>query len=383
MKRISILLALTLSLSLLSACGGNEPAASTGNPSSDPSANTQQVPDESAEQAAGSAANFLSPEYDYTSDELKLTDLSTGEVTATYVFDTAQTPLLTDKTSQGAIVMLSSQVAADVQDTGGVTVISGDSSAETLYYWLFDQSLNLVNTYELTDETLVNGLWGSVFAAAPDGKTLVYAEGPSLYQYTFETQELTEITPAMSATVYFEAVGYSGSGDYLAFFGSLDGQENTTAYGSIDLSSNAAAVFSAEGFSGSTLRSMLSVNGEYAAVSDTILPASMGGAKQTGSVLFLDLSQQQGKVINVESGDESGIAAVSADGQYIVTCAGGDSPSGTLRAYQVSDGTKVADETYTMDTNCKPYEIWVIGHSAYAALGTDDGYALSQAVDLP
>ena len=151
----------------------------------------------------------------------------------------------------------------------------------------------------------------------------------------------------------------------MAFFGSLDGQENTTAYGSIDLSSNTAAVFTADGFSGS----MLSVNGEYAAVSDTILPASMGGAKQTGSVLFLDLSQQQGKVINVESGDESGIAAVSADGQYI--------------AYQVSDGTKVADETYTMDTNCKPYEIWVIGHSAYAALGTDDGYALSQAVDLP
>ena len=379
MKRISILLVLALSLSLLSACGNNEPAASTGNPPSDPSADSQQVPDESAEQAAGSAANFLSPEYDYTSDELKLTDLSTGEVVATYAFDAAQTPLLTDKTSEGAIVMLSSQTAADVQDTGGVTVISGDSSAEKLYYWLFDQSLNLVDSYELTDEALVNGLWGSVFAAAPDGKALVYAEGPSLYQYTFETQELTEITPAMSATVYFEAVGYSGSGNYLAFFGSLDGQENTTAYGSIDLSNNAAAVFSAEGFSGS----MLSVNGEYAVVSDTILPASMGGAKQTGSVLFLDLSQQQGKVINVESGDESGIAAVSADGQYIVTCAGGDSPSGTLRAYQVSDGTKVADETYTMDTNCKPYEIWVIGHSAYAALGTDDGYALSQAVELP
>ena len=183
----------------------------------------------------------------------------------------------------------------------------------------------------------------------------------------------------MSETVYFEAVGYSGSGNYLAFFGSLDGQEATTAYGSIDLNNSNAAVFVADGFSGS----MLSVNGEYAAVSDTILPASMGGAKQTGSVLFLDLAQQQGKVISVESGDESGIAAVSEDGQYIVTCAGGDSPSGTLRAYQVSDGTKVADETYTMDANCKPYEIWVIGHSAYAALGTDDGYTLSQAVDLP
>ena len=246
MKRISILLVLALSLSLLSACGNNEPAASTGNPPSDPSADSQQVPDESAEQTTGVGADFLSPEYDYTTNELKLTDLSTGEVTATYAFDAAQTPLLTDKTSQGAIVMLSSQTAADVQDTGGVTVISGDSSAETLYYWLFDQNLDLVDSYELTNETLVNGLWGSVFAAAPDGKALVYAEGPSLYQYTFETQELAEITPAMSETVYYEAVGYSGSGDYLAFFGSLDGQENTTAYGSIDLSSNTAAGFSAD-----------------------------------------------------------------------------------------------------------------------------------------
>lgn len=282
MKKISILLALVLSLSLLSACGGNESEANTGNSPSDPSVNSQQAPDESAEQTADSGVNFLSPEYDYSTNELKLTDLSTGEVTAAYAFDAAQTPLLTDKTSGGAIVMLSSQTAADVQDTGGVTVISGDSSAETLYYWLFDQHLNLVNEYELTNETLVNGLWSSVFAAAPDGKSLVYAEGPSLYQYTFDTQELTEITPAMSETVYFEAVGYSGSGDYLAFFGSLDGQENTTAYGSIDLSSNTAAVFSAEGFSGS----MLSVNGEYAAVSDTILPASMGGAKQTAPFSF-------------------------------------------------------------------------------------------------
>ena len=66
MKRISILLALVLSLSLLSACGGNKPAASTGNPSSEPSADFQQVPDESAEQMAGIGADFLSPEYDYT-----------------------------------------------------------------------------------------------------------------------------------------------------------------------------------------------------------------------------------------------------------------------------------------------------------------------------
>ena len=130
MKKISILLALVLSLSLLSACGGNESEVNTGNPPSDPSVNSQQAPDESAEQTADSGVNFLSPEYDYSTNELKLTDLSTGEVTAAYAFDAAQTPLLTDKTSGGAIVMLSSQTAADVQDTGGVTVISGDSSAE-------------------------------------------------------------------------------------------------------------------------------------------------------------------------------------------------------------------------------------------------------------
>ena len=133
MKRISILLVLALSLSLLSACGNNEPAASTGNPPSDPSADSQQVPDESAEQTAGIGADFLSPEYDYTTNELKLTDLSTGEVTATYAFDAAQTPLLTGKTSQGAIVMLSSQTAADVQDTGGGTGGSRGSSAGTPY----------------------------------------------------------------------------------------------------------------------------------------------------------------------------------------------------------------------------------------------------------
>ena len=55
---------------------------------------------------------------------------------------------------------------------------------------------------------------------------------------------------------------------------------------------------------------------------------------------------------------ESGLAAVSKDGQYIVTCAGGDSPSGFVRSYKVSDGTKVAEQNYTMDTNCKPYEIF-------------------------
>lgn len=58
MKRISILLVLALSLSLLSACGNNEPAASTGNPPSDPSADSQQVPDESAEQTTGRRGRF-------------------------------------------------------------------------------------------------------------------------------------------------------------------------------------------------------------------------------------------------------------------------------------------------------------------------------------
>ena len=58
MKRISILLALALSLSLLSACGGNEPAASTGNPSSEPSVDSQQVPDESTGRRPASGPIF-------------------------------------------------------------------------------------------------------------------------------------------------------------------------------------------------------------------------------------------------------------------------------------------------------------------------------------
>ena len=378
MKKISILLTLALSFSLLAACGSNNTETPVENQQENNSAVSQTVLGQ-AKESSGDENDFLLPEYDYNANELKLPDLSTGAAAASYSFDVPQTPLLTDMTSRGFIVMLSSQATADVQNTGGVTIISGDSSAETLYYWLFDEKLNLQKQYELTDETLVNGLWASVFAIAPDGKYLVYAEGPSLYQYTFDTQELAEITPSISETVYFDAIGYSDSGNYLAFFGSLDGQENTTAYGSIDLNNSTASVFIADDFSGS----MLSVNGEYAAISDTVLPNSMGGAEKTGSVLFLDLVKQEGKKISVESGEESGLAAVSADGQYIVTCAGGDSPSGILRAYQVSDGTIAVKHNYTMNTNCKPYEILIIGHSVYAALGTDSGHTISQSVDLP
>ena len=70
------------------------------------------------------------------------------------------------------------------------------------------------------------------------------------------------------------------------------------------------------------------------------------------------------------------------DGQYIVTCAGGDSPSGTLRAYfRSAMAFKFADGN--LYDGCKlqaPMEI--LGHRSFrhAALGTDDGYALSQAV---
>ena len=79
----------------------------------------------------------------------------------------------------------------------------------------------------------------------------------------------------------------------------ITGREKDTAYGSVDLKNDTAAVFTASDFSGSAL----TVNGEYAAVSDTVLPDSMGGAAKTGSILFIDLGQQQGKEIRVESGE--------------------------------------------------------------------------------
>ena len=378
MKKVIIWLILTLGISLLTACGNNGMGTSSSNQTGDNPTISQQITSEPSEQNTGNN-DFLSPEYDYATNELKLTNLSTGTTVSSYSFESAQTPLLMDKTSQGAIVMLSSQAATDMQNTGGITIISGNSSVETLYYWLFDDELNLVEQYELTDETLVNGLGGYVFAAAPDGQSLVYAEGSHLYQYTFATQKLTEITSTMSEAVYYEGIAYSDSGTYLAFFGSLIDQEKDTAYGVINLDDGKSAVFSASGFSGS----ILAINGEYAAISDTVLPNSMGGVKQAGSVLFLDLAQMQGKEIHVDSNEESGLAAVSEDGQYIVTCAGGDSPSGIVRGYHVSGGEKVVEQNYTVDKNCNPYAILVIGRSAYAVLGTGNGNVLSEMVDLP
>lgn len=391
MKNVKIMIALALCLSLLSACGKQSAGTSAGN-STDKSltsdASTSQSASgntDAAKSTAGDAAkntadesDFLAAEYDYNTNELCLRDLSSGTTVASYSFETTQTPLLTERINEG-VIMLSSQSEPDIQNTNGGVVITGDNSAETLYYRQFDKEMNLLKQYDLTDETLVDDLLGYVLSVSPDGESLVYAVGSSLYRYTFATQKLEEITPVMSETVYYEAVHYSDSGKHLAFYGSMEGQEDATAYGTVNLDDGTAKVFTANNFSGTTLV----VNGEYAAIADAVLPNSMGGAAATGNVLYLDLAKQEGKELRVESGEESGLVGVSADGRYVITCAGGDGSSGVVRAYQTGDGAKAVDQDYTMETACKPHTVLVLGSTAYAVLGTEGGNLLSPAVKLP
>lgn len=384
MKKLRIAITMLLCFALLAACGKIDTEQRANNSASAPLDNlaVDELPNGSDSQNSGAVNaipienNFLTPEYDYEANKLNINDLSTGAVTASYSFEYAQTPMLVQKINQG-FVMLSSQGAADVQISGGVSIISGDNSADTLTYWLFDKELKLQEQHELTDVELIEGLQGYVFAISPNGQEIMFAIGDCLYCYTIETKKLEQVAADLDESVYYSAIRYSDSGKYLAFFGSLADLEGT-AYGSIHLESKTGKVLFADKFSASTL----TVNGEYAAIADTILPASMGGPSIAGSVLYLDLANHQGRKISVETGAESGLASVSADGCYVITGKGGDSPSGVLRAYQVSDGVKVAEQTYTMDVNCKPYSILVLGQSAYAVLATQTGNLISPALLL-
>lgn len=381
MRKLYLAFAMTLCISLLTACGSNRNSQTETTDGTVPGTNCTVEPDvlsgTDTKNNIDCEESHLMPEFDYNSNELALLNLTTGTPTASYPFEAAQTPMLVEQIDDG-VVMLSSQTTADVQNTKGVSVVAGDDSVETLTYWRFDNEMNLLKKYELTHSELMEGLWGYTFAVSPDGCELIYAVGDCLYCYTFETQNLKQIALKTDKTVYYETIHYSASGNYLAFFGSIADQ-NGTAYGSVNLSDGTSKTFFAKDFSGMAL----SVNGEYAAVADTIQPDSMGGPNETGSVLYLDLAHQQGRQIAVETGAESGLAAVSTDGRYLVTCMGDESLNGIFKVYGTTDGVKATEQPYEMNRDCKPYQIHIQGQSVHVVLATESGYLLSPAVSLP
>ena len=377
MKKLFLTLTIVFCITLLAACSE---AGALNTPVMDENTATPAEPLDMGE-IPGSAitipnkSDFLLPEYDYNENKLNMNDLFTGMVESSYSFETAQTPMLVQKTNQG-VAMLSSQGTSDLQNVDGIAIISEGNSMDMMY-WLFDKELKLQKQYELTDEDLIDGLERYVFAFSPDGKEIIYAVGDSLFRYTFESQNLEQLVVDMGQTVYYDSISYSGSGKYLAFYGDLTDKDGT-AYGAIDLENRRGKVFFANHF----LATTLTVNGEYAAIANAVRPASMGGSSKTGSVLFVDLARLQGKQISVDSGEESGLASVSSNGRFVITCEGGDSPSGVLRAYQVSDGAKIAEQVYTMDVNCKPCSILTLDQAAYAVLITDSGNLLSPEIML-
>jgi len=377
MKKLFLTFIIVFCFTLLAACseGGALKAPVMGENTASPVEPLEAGEVTSSAITSPNKGDFLVPEYDYNENKLNLNDLSTGMTESSYSFETAQTPMLVQKIGQG-VAMLSSQGTSDLQNVDGIAIISDDNSMDMMY-WLFDKNLYLQKQYELTDEDLIDGLERHVFAFSPDGKEIIYAVGDSLFRYTFESQNLEQLAVDMRQTVYYDSISYSGSGKYLAFYGDLTDKDGT-AYGAIDLGNRRGKVFFADHFSATTL----TVNGEYAALANAVRPASMGGPSKTGSALFLDLAGQQGKQISVDSAEESGLVSVSGDGRFVVTCEGGDSPSGVLRAYQVSDGAKIAEQVYTMDVNCKPCSILTLDQTAYAVLITDSGNLLSPAISL-
>ncbi len=379
-RKLNIAVILVLCLLILPACENNANQGSVNGENPSDAVNRIQTPggtELDADAEGRSQADLLQPEYDYDANILSVRDLSTGDLTATYTFDTTQSPILTAKNNKGFFV-LANQGEADIQNANEISIVKGDSSSDTIYCWQFDYNLKLLHSYTLTDPALLESLQGCPLSVSPDGKELIYAQVDCLYRYIFETKASEQIPLELEKTVYFEAIGFSGSGKYLAYYGSLADQEGT-AYGCIELTSGKGKVSFADGFTGMSLL----VNGEYAAIANVVLPASMGGPAETGSVLFIDMIKMQGKKIQVESGEESGRVSVSADGKYMITSRNTGADSGILRCYNASDGVKITEQPYTMEVNCKSYTIFVSGTSAYAGLSTDDGNAISPAIVLP
>lgn len=379
MKKTTLIMVLVFCVALLTACntepvetnrGGNVNNTFPDNDSS------HQFSENNAPKESEKESYWL-PEYNYETNELVMKDILSDKGSKSYAFENPQNPLLVQKIDNG-IVMISSQSEAEIQSVGGITIITGETDADALTFWLFNNSMEIENTYELTDKDLVEGLQGYRISVSPDGKEIVYASGDKLYSYSLKTQKLEQLKISMDESVYYGSIKHGASGDYLAFYGSIADADGT-AYGSIDLTRKVGKAFFAKGFSATTL----AVNGEYAAIAHTLLPNSMGGGDVSGSVLFLDIDKQEGKAVSVNTGAESWLAAVSHDGKYIVTCDGGDGPSGVLRVYQVSNNEKVAEQEYTMNENCKPNQIFIQDSSAYAVLSTENGTMISPAVNMP
>ena len=372
MKKINLTILCLICVALLAACGKSEKTKiSAENSTAD-----NQLSNGAADHLSGNdKLTFLTPEYDDSNNKLTVKNVTDGKETAAYSFDEPQAPIMTGKLCEG-FWMLSSQSDSteDIQNGVGV-MVTGDSLEQPLVYWQFDETMKLQKQYELSDSELTESLSNGVLAISPDGKDVIYAGNDCLYRYEFETKKIQEVAPEMAETVFYSAVQYSDSGKYLAFFGSSPNREGTI-YGCINLENGDSKSFFAENFIGMTL----TVNGDYAAISDTVLPSKIDTGTKTGSVLYLDLTEQQGKQIYVDDIGESGLVSVSADGKYVITCFGGDSPSGVIRIYCVDDGEKTVDQSYNMDVNCKPYAILVDEQSAYGALITENGYAVTTAV---
>lgn len=320
---------------------------------------------------------LLQPEYDYNANTLSLRNLSTNEIIAAYSFDTPLSPVLTEKTTNG-VVMLSNQSTSEVINANGLAVVQSSGTAGTFTYWQFDDDMKLLNRYELTDLDISERLKNDIYTVSPDGNRIISLNEDDLYLYSVADNTLKQISITLDEKVYFLRIKSSDDGQYLAYYGDIN-QEGVTAYGTVDLESGKGSIFEVQDFAPTSL----TINGDYAVISNAVPPASKGGPSKTGRVLFVDLANRKGKEIQVESGGETDIVTPSSDGKYVITCCGTDADSGVLRCYRTSDGGKAAEQPYGIGTNCRPCAIIVQAGAAYAILMTDAGKAVSPTIILP
>lgn len=356
---------------LLSGCGKNaDVSADRGFDGS------SQNPVETEKQDAMPQEGDVFLSLEYAGQTLSVRDLFSETTVAEYSLDGKQDAADFGKSESGYWML-----TASGGDSGqgnafvGVDDISGEMG-EPMQFLIFDSSMHLLRTYEITDETVLECLSGGLLGVSPDQKILACGLGSDLYLYDLESETLQTVN--LKAEVYFAEIAFSADGRKIAYYGYALEQEGT-AYGTIDLMDGGWQDYFEPGFDALSL----TVNGMYAVISHNVAPDQVEADRDSGKLLVLNLDTGDGKKLSVETYEEARIATVTADGKYVVTCSPEGDAGGRLRCYRYGSGEKLAEQGYSCGEDCKPYGLIVDGGSAYAVLYTESGDRLSEAFVLP
>lgn len=192
----------------------------------------------------------------------------------------------------------------------GYAAVSYTEQMQLEEFILFDQELNVVNTYSFPD-ILEPDIYENCFSMdiSTDGHMLVLSLGFQLYYYNLDDGTSGYLVENTEGDISFDSIQFMGN-DKVAFIGSsTDEGENDCCTGYYDLQENKVYKFAIRDYYASNF----SVNGNFICICDTINPAT---EKSSGRVILLDTNSQKMSEVKIKE-EGSTMACISQDGTYI------------------------------------------------------------------